>query len=325
LLLDLANTFLGDEDAQTLGTVCLAMPPLLRQYRVKERLTLRSVGIRGRRSVAQELAALPARVRLLVSDRGASIAEQDARLAALRFGVPTAVRIDRRANEDESVALAERLQQLPRSVREVHVLHKVFDRNPWDRSDNGEPACKFDCGMCENMALNLSPEPVPDSQLHAVLQQLPDHIQALTFQQEGSWIDDEEVFYEAVLLPFNKWRLPPALTTLHLPRRFDLDAQGQGAAVQLPSTLTELRLGVLLCHSLARLQLPSSLRVLRFSRIWEQPSEHWPQLPDGLEELTLPETWPHPLTSLRLPDSLCVLHFERLDDAYLPAPSDAKC
>jgi hypothetical protein len=73
--------------------------------------------------------------------------------------------------------------------------------------------------------------------------------------------------------------------------------------------LVELRLGAELNHSLAKLKLPESLRVLHFDAWWNQAGADWPLLPEGLEELGLPSGFNHPLSSLRLPRSLRKLHF----------------
>jgi hypothetical protein len=89
-----------------------------------------------------------------------------------------------------------------------------------------------------------------------------------------------------------------------------LDKAGQGAAVQPPPQLTELRIGYELDHSLANLELPASLRILRFGARWNQTNAAWPPLPGGLEELELPDEFNHPLSSLHLPSSLRKLYFQ---------------
>jgi len=94
VLLQLAQSFLTDEDAQALGATCMAMPSLLRHYAVKQRVSLRSS---------------------LIEDGNFAAGSR-------RFGVATAVRIDRRACE--APELQWRLERLPRRVRTVHVAQE---------------------------------------------------------------------------------------------------------------------------------------------------------------------------------------------------------
>jgi hypothetical protein len=120
--------------------------------------------------------------------------------------------------------------------------------------------------------------------------------------------NEEERNTKTVLPPFEEWTLPDELTKLHLPCWLPLNKEGEGAAIQLPPQLVELRLGYALDHSLAKLKLPASLRVLRLGAEWNQLAPDWPLLPDGLVELELSGGFNQPLSSLRLPSSLRKLH-----------------
>jgi len=258
VLLQLAQSFLTDEDAQALGATCMAMPSLLRHYAVKQRVSLRSS---------------------LIEDGNFAAGSR-------RFGVATAVRIDRRACE--APELQRRLERLPRRVRTVHVAQEVF----LDRNRSYHVRVFY-----------------PPSQLRAVLLHLPAHVEALVFERALCGYAYEDRDMRLMLLPFSQWRLPENLKELRLPIFCSLDEEGQGAEVQLPPALTSLTLGSALNHSLAQLRLPSSLRSLHLGRRWTQPLAHWPSLPDGLTELSLSDKFDRSLAALQLPASLRVLRF----------------
>jgi hypothetical protein len=303
LLLELANLFLKDEDVQKLARTCSSMPPLLRSYRVKRSVSL-PFAVHSRLALTvQQLAALPAPMRLLLTGplSQAGVENTDQWLANVRFGVVSTVFIDEQTSKDNR--LAERLQRLPLSVRHVRVRQEAVG--------------------CDSA----------QSKLAAVASLLPAHVQSLSFEdsaevdseESDSSSEDEENEPEErcqpklVPPPIEQCTLPAGLTALQLPRHLKLDEDGQGAAVQLPPQLEELRLGFELNHSLAKLKLPGSLRVLHFGAAWTQPVSGWPQVPDGLEELVLPHLYSHPLSSLKLPASLRKLHFLPLDP-ITPSP-----
>jgi hypothetical protein len=282
LLTELANHFLTDTDVQKLAQTCSAMPQLLRPYRIKEFVPLQRA-IRTPPLLSSQLAALPASLRFLVSLNGASLAAMEGRLARLRFGVLSSVAIG--LDDSDGEQLDEKLQQLPRSVRTV----QVHDSSARDSAES-EPEGSF---------------------LRHVVLRLPAHIRSLIFDDEAEYINGEEIMADDLRLlpPVEDWSLPAGLTELDLPCWMQLDEEGHGASMQLPPQLVELRLGDELNHSLAKLKLPASLRVLHFGVGWNQPASDWPLLPDGLEELELPSGFNHPLSSLRLPHSLRKLHF----------------
>jgi hypothetical protein len=218
-------------------------------------------------------------------------------LSRLRFGVMSSVYID--ADSSKNPWLGDRLQELPLSVRTVRVQRETFDLPPDDDDSDS---------FAESESPSPSPSSVDDSVLAAVVLALPAHIRSLIFEQDGRYTMYEEECTLDTLPPFEEWTLPAGLTELHLPRYLQLDEEGQGAAVQLPPQLVKLRLGSRLNHSLAKLKLPASLRVLRLGAYWNQLASDWPLLPDGLEELELSGRFNQPLSSLCLPSSLRKLH-----------------
>jgi hypothetical protein len=306
LLLELANEFLDDEDAQELACTCSSMPPLLRTYRIKESVPL-TRALRPARSFAERLATLPASMQFLMNRLGADAVLMDGWLTQLRFGVPTSVHIDIVSSENPE--LGEQLQQLPLSVRSVHVLREAFNRDRWDRyalDSSGR------CDRCANSGDPPdSPPPLDESFLRHVAVHLPAHIRSLIFEQDGMEINEEYEYHfsDTILPPIEAWSLPDGLTELHLPRCLWLYARG--ADVQLPPQLVKLRLGngYEFDHSLAKLKLPPTLRVLHFGEQWNQSAPDWPSLPNGLDELELPGRFNQPLSSLHLPSSLRKLHF----------------
>jgi hypothetical protein len=249
---------------------------------------------------AEQLAALPAFVRLLLSRHlgKAGMAETDQWLAPMRFGVPTTVFVDAAGSMNRQ--LGAQLQRLPLSVRNVRVCREVFNVD------------------------------VAISKLAAVALHLPAHIRSLIFEHEGqpSSPARQEPKVPMLSLPLDQWTLPAGRTELQLPHLQPVDDKVHAVwgesisgeerdeqASGLPAALTILRLGAELDHSLAYVRLPSSLRVLDFGAAWSQPASEWPLLPDGLEELALPATYRHPLSSLPLPASLRKLHFSSLAQA----------
>jgi hypothetical protein len=274
LLTDLANKFLHDKDAQSLAQTCSAMPPLLRMYRIKDAVSL-SFAVQGGRRLSAQAHALPS-LRYFVLHAAPQAAARDEWLESMRIGVPCSVFIDAAASMDRQ--LREKLQWLKDIVCSVRVRREVFDVTT---------PSQF--------------------RLVAVTSHLPSHVRSLVFEHEFM-APEQDADEEAVALPeLYQWTLPAGLTVLQLPHCLWLE--DNGAQVQLPASLTKLRLGANLDQSLADWQLPASLRVLHFGAAWSQPMDGWPQLPDGLEELELPHMYPHRLSSLQLPPSLRALLF----------------
>jgi hypothetical protein len=238
--------------------------------------------------------ALPS-LRHFVLHATAQAAAMDEWLESMRIGVPSSVFIDAAASMDRQ--LGGKLEWLKHSVCSVRVRREAL----------------FDRGLQEP-DWHTPPPPLPrkESFLCHVVFHLPPHIRSLLFQQrDGDEIKDAvKTFSRDTLPPIEEWTLPAGLTELELPCWIDLSQRGQGAAVQLPPQLMELRLGDQLNHSLAKLKLPASLHVLHFGESWDQPAFHWPLLPDSLEELVLPQWFNEPLSSLHLPPSLRKLHFQ---------------
>jgi hypothetical protein len=218
----------------------------------------------------------------------------DERLEFMRIGVPCSVFIDAAASMDHQ--LGEKLQGLKHSVCSVRVRREAFDR------------------VLAEPDWHAPPPPLPrkESFLCHVVFHLPAHVRSLIFQQrDGDEIKDAVKTFSRDTLPtIEEWTLPAGLTELELPCWINLNQWGQGAAVQLPPQLMELRLGDQLDHSLTKLKLPASLHVLHFGENWDRPAFHWPLLPEGLEELGLPQWFNEPLSSLHLPPSLRKLHFQ---------------
>jgi hypothetical protein len=280
LLIDLANKFLHDGDAQSLAQTCSAVPPLLRLYRIKDAVSL-SFAVQGGRRLSAQAHALPS-LRHFVLHATAQAAAMDEWLDSMRIGVPSSVFIDAAASMDRQ--LGGKLEWLKHSVCSVRVRREVFDVTTPSQS-----------------------------KLAAVTSHLPSHVRSLVFEHEfmastaGEDDDDDDVKVRVAVPELSQWTLPAGLTELQLPHCLWLDDNGAG--VQLPAPLIKLRLGADVNQSLTEWQLPASLRVLRFGAAWSQPADHWPRLPNRLEELVLPWTYSHPLSSLKLPHSLLALYF----------------
>jgi hypothetical protein len=185
----------------------------------------------------------------------------------MRFGVVSTVFLDARASMD--FYLGAQLQRLPLRVCGVRVRRE---------------------------ALAVAGR---RSALDVVAWQLPAHVRSLIFEHEGLASSGEGCTFD-LLPPLSRWTLPAGLTELQLPHFLPLDEEihkqrsgwvfsdeeeeeeeeeEDGRQLALPASLTELRLGAELSHSMTHVQLPSSLRVLHFGAAWSQPVEHWPQLP----------------------------------------------